>query len=172
VKRKAERHLADDERLVHATRQHWSLLIGEFLVLLVIVGAVSGGLWFMPDADWAPLASLVLLGLGGLAAIIFWLIPMWKWRTTYYILSDRRLLKRYGIIAKHGRDIPLARVNDVSFSVPLMGRILRYGTLHVQSASEQGIMQFKYVPHARWLQSTIYSQVAAAHQGYGPAPGQ
>jgi membrane protein YdbS with pleckstrin-like domain len=172
VRNAAKRHLADDERLVHVTRQHWSLLIGEFLVLLVIAGVVGAGLWFMPDAGWAPIATAALVGLGILAAIIFWLIPMWKWRTTYYILSDRRLLKRYGIIAKHGRDIPLARVNDVSFSIPLIGRILRYGTLHVQSASEQGIMQFKYVPHARWLQSTIYSQVAAAHQGYASPPGQ
>lgn len=160
----AKRYLADDERLVHATRQHWSLLIGEFLALLIIVAVVVAGVWLIPAGhEWADIATYALVGLGVLAALIFWLIPLLKWRTTVFILSDRRLLKRHGIIAKHGRDIPLARINDVSFTVPLVGRLLRYGTLHVQSASEQGIMQFKYVPHARWFQSTIYSQVASAH---------
>lgn len=160
----AKRFLADDERLVHATRQHWTLLIGEFVALLIIVAVVAVGMWFIPsDAEWATLASYALVGVGVLGILIFWLVPLLKWRTTMFILSDRRLLKRHGIIAKHGRDIPLARINDVSFTVPLLGRLMRYGTLHVQSASEQGIMRFKYVPHARWFQGTIYSQVAAAH---------
>ncbi|QVQ51147.1 PH domain-containing protein [Spiractinospora alimapuensis] len=160
----AKRYLADDERLVHATRQHWCLLIGEFLALLIIVAVVAVGVWLLPAGeDWASIATYVLIGIGVLAVVIFWFVPLLKWRSTLFILSDRRLLKRFGIIAKHGRDIPLARINDVSFSVPLLGRLLRYGTLHVQSASEQGVMRFKYVPHARWFQSTIYSQVAAAH---------
>lgn len=166
----ADRHLADDEQVVHVTRQHWSVLFGEFLLLLLIAAVSAAVLWALPTGEeWGRLASYGVLGGASLLAILLWLVPVLRWRTTVYVLTDRRLLKQYGILSTHGRSIPLSRVNDVSYGKSLLGRILRYGTLHVQSASEQGTMTWKTVPGVERLQTLVYNQID--REQHRPPPG-
>ncbi|MDB1086003.1 PH domain-containing protein [Streptomyces sp. ACA25] len=156
----ADRYLADDEDLVYYTRQHWTTLVSEFLILLVII-AVGGALaWVVPtEEEWGGPALWAVLGATLLAALWFWLIPMLQWRSTVYVLTTKRLHKRMGFLTKSGRSIPLTRVNDVSYSVNLWERIMRYGTLHIQSASEQGKMTLKHVPDPELLKTKVYQQI-------------
>ncbi|KOX20824.1 PH domain-containing protein [Nocardiopsis sp. NRRL B-16309] len=165
----ADRYLSDDEELVHVARQHWTVLAGEFVALALIVAVVGAALWFLPwDQDWSLIAMAVVVGLGLVAALLFWLVPMLKWSTTVFILTNRRLMMRDGIISKQGRDMPLTRVNDVSFDISLWERLMRYGTLSVQSASEQEGMVLRRVPRPQWFQSEIYRQVNAVHMAQRP----
>jgi membrane protein YdbS with pleckstrin-like domain len=158
----AEKYLAEDEELVFYTRQHWTTLISEFLILVVIVAASGALLWVIPsDEDWADIARWVVLGAALIAALWFWLIPMLQWRSTVYVLTTKRMHKRVGFINKAGRSIPLTRVNDVSYSASLWERMMRYGTLNVQSASEQGKMTLRHVPDPELLKSKIYQQIDA-----------
>lgn len=161
----ADRHLTEDEELVHVTRQHWTSLVGEFLVLAVIVAAAVALVWVIPfGSEWGQWATYVVLGLAALAALVLWLVPVLRWWNTRYILSTRRLMERYGLLTKHGRDMPLTRVNDVTFSISLWERLMRYGTLSIQSASEQESMVLARVPRVEWLQSEIYRQVNEAQR--------
>ncbi|GAB2492144.1 hypothetical protein GCM10026982_15880 [Nocardiopsis aegyptia] len=160
----ADRYLSDGEELVHVARQHWTVLVGEFVALLLIVAVVGTALWFLPwDQDWSLIAMAVVVGVGLVAAIVFWFVPMLRWSTTVYILTNQRLMMRDGIVSRQGRDIPLTRVNDVSFAISLWERLMRYGTLSVQSASEQEGMVLRRVPRPQWFQSEIYRQVNAVH---------
>ncbi|GAA2053158.1 MULTISPECIES: PH domain-containing protein [Streptomyces] len=150
----ADRYLADDEELLYETRQHWTTLVSEF-VQLVVIAAVAAVLTLIIGDLGSPVAWVVL-GLAGIAIIWRWLIPMLQWRSTVYFLTTKRLHKRTGFLTKQGRSIPLSRVNDVSFSASLWERIMRYGTLHVQSASEQGKMTFKHVPSPEEFKNRVY----------------
>ena len=47
---------------MHATRQHWSLLIGEFLALLIIVAVVVAGVWLI--GAFAILFGVLTIALG------------------------------------------------------------------------------------------------------------
>ncbi|MFP3988789.1 PH domain-containing protein [Streptomyces sp. E11-3] len=156
----ADRYIAEDEELLHATRQHWTEMVGEFVVL-VLVWLVAGALlWVLPrDEDWGKYASYVVLGVALVASVWFWLLPLLKWRSTLYILTTKRVYKRSGFLTKTGRSIPLARVNDVSFRATLWERILREGTLNVQSASEQGMLTLKHVPDPEGLKNMIHRAV-------------
>ncbi|MFD7509953.1 PH domain-containing protein [Streptomyces sp. NPDC059853] len=150
----ADRYLADDEELLYETRQHWTTLVSEF-VQLVVIAAVAAVLTLIIGDLGSPVAWVVL-GLAGIAIIWRWLVPMLQWRSTVYFLTTKRLHKRTGFLTKQGRSIPLSRVNDVSFSASLWERIMRYGTLHVQSASEQGKMTFKHVPSPEEFKNRVY----------------
>ncbi|MDT0329145.1 PH domain-containing protein [Nocardiopsis lambiniae] len=166
----ADRYLSDDEELVHVVRQHWTVLIEEFTALLLIVAAVGAALWFMPwEETWALIAAGVVGVLALIAALAFCVIPLLRWSTTVYILTNRRLMTRDGLISRQGRDMPLTRVNDVSFSMSIWERIMRYGTLSVQSASEQEAIVLKKVPRPEWFQAEIYKRVNDAHRPETPA---
>ena len=67
-------------------------------------------------------------------ALMLWLIaPVLRWRTTTYELTTRRLRTRFGILTRRGRDIPLSRINDVSFERGPLDRLLGAGRLVVES---------------------------------------
>ncbi|GLU49587.1 PH domain-containing protein [Nocardiopsis ansamitocini] len=169
----ADRYLADDEELVYVTRQHWTLLVGEFIALLLVAGIAAVAVWLLPtEEQWGQWALYAVIGLAVVAALAFWLVPLLKWWSTVYILTNRRLLYRHGILARHGRDMPLTRINDVSFSISLWERIMRYGTLSVQSASEQEGLLLTKVPRVEWLQSQIYRQVDEEQRRHHRPPTQ
>jgi hypothetical protein len=48
-------------------------------------------------------------------------------------------------------------VNNVSFSVPFMGRILNYGRLVIQSAGEDSDLDIDDVPNVEVIQRSVYS---------------
>ncbi|WP_017603475.1 PH domain-containing protein [Nocardiopsis alkaliphila] len=166
----ADRYLSDDEELVHVARQHWTVVAGEFLVLFIILVVVGTALLFIPwNEEWSLIAGGGVVAVGLIAALALWFIPMLKWMSTVYILTNRRLMMRDGIISRQGRDMPLTRVNDVSFNISLWERIMRYGTLSIQSASEQEGMVLQRVPKPQWFQSEIYRQVNAAQRPEYPS---
>ena len=74
------------------------------------------------------------------------------------------VLQRAGILARHGRDVPLNRINDVSFSETILERILRSGTLVVESAGERGQISLTDVPSVERVQRELYRMVEE-HQG-------
>ncbi|MBB6170050.1 putative membrane protein YdbT with pleckstrin-like domain [Nocardiopsis mwathae] len=167
----ADRYLAEGEELVYVTRQHWTTVLAEFIALIVVIAVAAGLVWFMPAGEeWTQWATYAVILVAVIAAVVFWLIPTLKWWTTAYILTNRRLMYRYGMLSKHGRDMPLTRVNDVTFSISLWERIMRYGNLSVQSASEQEGMELRKVPRVEWLQSEIYRQVEEANRRSTPPP--
>ena len=100
-----------------------------------------------------------------LLALMLWLIaPVLRWRTTTYELTTRRLRTRYGLVTRRGRDIPLARINDVSFEKGLLDRLLGAGRLVVESAGEHGQIVLRDVPNVEQVQATLY-QLVEAEQG-------
>jgi uncharacterized membrane protein YdbT with pleckstrin-like domain len=91
--------------------------------------------------------------------MIWLMVPVLRWRTTVYELTNRRLRMRDGIITRHGRDIPLARINDVSFSKGLLDRLLGSGRLTVESAGEHGQIVLNDIPRVEAAQGTLYRLV-------------
>ncbi|PZG85471.1 hypothetical protein C1I97_33595 [Streptomyces sp. NTH33] len=135
-------------------------MVGEFVVL-VLVWAVAGALvWVIPSGqDWGTVARYGVLGLAVVVSVWFWLRPLLIWRSTVYIVTTKRVSVREGFLTKTGHSIPLARVNDVEFRATLWERVLREGTLTIQSGSEHGTLALKHVPDPEGLQGLIYAAV-------------
>ncbi len=71
------------------------------------------------------------------------------------MFTDRRIITRTGIVARRGRDMPLSKVNDVSFHYSVIERIVSCGTLVVSSASDDNLV-IASVPHVEDIQREIY----------------
>jgi uncharacterized membrane protein YdbT with pleckstrin-like domain len=81
------------------------------------------------------------------------------WRTTHYVLTNERVILREGVFSRDGRDIPMGRVNDVSFSHNLIQRMLGCGTLTIESAGERGQVVLTNIPRVEKTQSVLYELV-------------
>jgi uncharacterized membrane protein YdbT with pleckstrin-like domain len=152
--------LTKDEHVVLHIHPHWKALIVPVLVVVGVVAAVAAALIFMPGG-WFP-AGAIAVGAIGLV-LIGWLSswPWLKWRTTHYVFTNERVILREGVFSRDGRDIPLGRVNDVSFSHNLIGRMLGYGTLTIESAGERGQVVLTDLPKVEKTQSVLYELVEA-----------
>ena len=59
-------------------------------------------------------------------------------RREVYTLTNHKLEMRYGIIAKTVRNIPLAKIQDVTVTASVWQRLLKLGDIVIDSASETG----------------------------------
>jgi uncharacterized membrane protein YdbT with pleckstrin-like domain len=155
------RLLADGEQVDIELHTHWKALVGPVIALLVIVPAASFAAARIPSGSSQTAVRLVILVAAVLALVWLTVLPVLRWVTTVYVLTDHRLILRSGIIARSGRDIPLARINDVSFSHTAFERLLRCGTLVVESAGERGQVTLTDIPRVEQIQRRLYELVEA-----------
>jgi uncharacterized membrane protein YdbT with pleckstrin-like domain len=84
-----------------------------------------------------------------------------RWATTHFVLTTERLIFRTGVVAKFGREIPLERINDVTFSQSLFERMIGAGDLLLESAGEHGQSRFSNIRDPEAVQLEIYRQMEA-----------
>ena len=174
-----EKILADDEQVVEHLHPHWITLVPGVFWFIVICGAAGAGIAFLPDGgSHGPLLiAIVVVAI----VLLSWLTggPVIRWRTSHYVFTSHRVLIRRGVFTHTGRDIALQRINDVAFTQTLWDRIVRAGTLTIESAGEQGQETLVDVPNSAKQQQTLNHLIEEDHdrrarEAYGnnPAYGQ
>lgn len=167
-----QRLLAPDEHLVLMLRPHVKALLAPLVVLLIAGPAAGFLIGMVPDGE----ASLWLrLGVAVIAALVIgrWVLwPFLVWFNTLYVVTDRRLVTRQGVLNRTGHDMPLTRLNDVRFAHNVIERVLGCGTLVVESAGEAGQLVLDDVPRVEQVQRTLYRlsdelRPGGAGQGHG-----
>jgi uncharacterized membrane protein YdbT with pleckstrin-like domain len=151
--------LTDDEHLVLRLHPHWKTLIGPLLVAVLVVAAALIAEVLIPPGSTSAIVRLVVAAVAILAVMLWLIVPVLRWRTTTYELTTRRMRVRSGIVTRHGRDIPLARINDVSFEKGLLDRLLGSGRLVVESAGEHGQIVLTDIPRVEFTQATLFRLV-------------
>lgn len=158
--------LTKDEHVEMHLHPHWKALVAPVLVLVVALAGVAAAGVLLPDKGWAHILLIVIAAVA--LVLICWLTlwPWLKWRTTHYVFTNERVIMRHGVFSREGRDIPLNRVNDVSFQHTFFERMLGCGTLTIESAGERGQVVLKELPHVEQVQSQLYELVEADHDAH------
>jgi uncharacterized membrane protein YdbT with pleckstrin-like domain len=151
--------LTQDERLVLLLHPHWKTLIRPFAVAVIVIAIALIAEVLIPSNSAAAVERLVVAAVAILAVMLWLIVPVLRWRTTTYELTTRRMRVRSGIVTRHGRDIPLARINDVSFEKGLLDRLLGSGRLVVESAGEHGQILLNDIPRVEFTQATLFRLV-------------
>ena len=152
-------NLSDGEEVVLDLHPHWGRLFVPVLVLLVACLLAGFGVALIPKGGGQQIERWILIGVAAVVVIWLTILPYLRWLTTKYVLTSDRLVIRSGILARHGRDIPLNRINDVSFSETVLERMLRSGTLVVESAGDNGQISLTDVPRVEHVQREVYRMV-------------
>jgi membrane protein YdbS with pleckstrin-like domain len=150
---------ADDEQLVLRLHPHWKVLVRPVLLAVIVVAAALVLVAVIPSGKAAAAERLAVAAVAILALMLWLAVPVLRWRTTTYELTTRRLRVRDGIVTRHGRDIPLARINDVSFEQGPLDRLLGCGRLVVESAGEHGQIRLTEIPHVQYVHTTLFRLV-------------
>jgi uncharacterized membrane protein YdbT with pleckstrin-like domain len=154
--------LADDEQVVLHRHPHWKRLVPAVAVL---IGASASGAFVaavVNATDWHADAKTVIFAViwAVWAIVVGWLTlwPFAKWVTTHFVVTDRRVMFRRGLWNRRGIDLPLARIVHVRFRHRLIDRMLRTGTLIIESASQEPLW-FYDIPHVRQVHALLCYEV-------------
>src|SRR3974390_2019952 len=96
------RMLNPGEQVVIDVRPHWWYLVAPVTVLLIVIAGSLYAAFAAPAwTDWVALVVLVLAA--------GWLLRRYvRWTSTRLVVTTSRLIRRTGVLARTGREIPLA----------------------------------------------------------------
>lgn len=145
------------ERIAFDLHPHWwyfAPVVGW--AVLILAGAVAATVLLKSNAQ-----TYTLIGVGVVAVIwlIWCLVKVFEWRTTHFVLTGDRLIVRSGVLGKQGREIPLERVNDLSYHQSLFERMVGAGDLMIESAGQRGQDTFPMIPHPDRAQQMVYTEI-------------
>ena len=155
--------LIQGEEVVLDLRPHWWFLTPRALVSIaaIIVGIVV----LAQGWEGAGASTLnIVLGVAILVALVWFLLRLAKWATTEFVLTNKRVIYRYGVIGKNGKEIPLDKINTVFFDQTVFERMIGCGTVAMESAGESGKDSFSHIRKPSLVQGEIYRQMEADEQ--------
>ncbi|HCU96768.1 MAG TPA: hypothetical protein DHU96_30245 [Actinobacteria bacterium] len=155
--------LSEGEHSVLTLHPHWKTLLRPALILMVVAAAAAALLVVVPAGSYAAPARIAVGAVALVTALVWFVVPFLRWQTTTYQLTSRRLRLRRGILSRSGRDFPLIRISDVSFSHGLIDRMLGCGQLVVESAGEHGQLVLTEIPQVEQVQATLFQLVEDEH---------
>ncbi|MBK5287573.1 MAG: PH domain-containing protein [Acidimicrobiia bacterium] len=151
-----EKLINEGETVVLDLKPHWwffwkHILAGGVLLIVVVLWALAApdGLDFLS----VPIALAIVVYVG------FIVVAYLTWTYTHFVLTDRRVVSRSGIVSKKGTEIPLDRVNNIDFSQKIFERMIGAGDLAIESAGKDGQSHFENVRHPDMVQQEIYRQM-------------
>jgi uncharacterized membrane protein YdbT with pleckstrin-like domain len=153
------RLLNDNETVSVDLHPHWWFLAGPSLAICVAIAA--GIVTLMATevdstartvAGWATLVAIAASGA--------WLLVRYgRWLTTHFVITNRRVIFRTGLLAKRGIEIPIDRVNTVHFSQGVWERIVGVGDLLIESGGETGQQRFTDIRQPDRVQRVIHAEM-------------
>lgn len=153
-----KRLLLDGEEIVLDLRPHWWFLAKHIALGIPVIAFAVFSLTL--DGDTGTAVGWLALAL--LAVWLLWFLArLLQWLSTHFVLTTERLIYRKGLIAKHGRDVPLNRVNNIDMSQTVFERVLRAGDILIESAGESGQQRFTDIKTPEKVQREINKAVEA-----------
>ena len=155
--------LIPGEEVVLDLRPHWWFLTPR--ALLSVAAIIVGIVVLAQGWEGAGASTLnVILGVAILVALVWFLLRLAKWATTEFVLTNKRVIYRYGVIGKNGKEIPLDKINTVFFDQTVFERMIGCGTVAMESAGESGKDSFSHIRKPSLVQGEIYRQMEADEQ--------
>ncbi|MDA8040298.1 MAG: PH domain-containing protein, partial [Actinomycetota bacterium] len=154
--------LAPGEEIVLESRPHWSVLVPRgFMLAVVLAGCIAVVVLFGSAPIWVG----YILATVCLVAVVAFLAKLAAWRAASLVVTTSRVVYRSGVVRRTGREIPINRIQDVTFRQSLAERVLGAGALTIESAGEGGQEPFPDIRRPARVQSLISQLVSLQLQG-------
>ncbi|MEO8191276.1 MAG: PH domain-containing protein [Acidobacteriota bacterium] len=159
----AEKTLAPGETILYRARYHWIFYRTGLLVLFlaVLLGAASfyayrtdpGGEVVMPIAYLALAFAVLALMLLGARYV--------RAQQDEFVVTDRRVLRSVGLVSREHEQAPIEKIQDITVTQTGLGRLLDYGTISLETASERGTLLFPAIASPERFRTAIWGRPRA-----------
>lgn len=132
-----------NETIVFESKQHWIALLprGIISAFFLLCGLISLDI-FVPMFIFA---------------LLFILGPLIRFLTTELGFTNKRLIGKVGLIHTKSLDSPLNKINNVSSSSGLFGKIFGYGNVNITTSS--GAYLYKGIVKPEQFKTNLMKQI-------------
>jgi len=161
--------LLPGERVVMRLYRHWFVLLLKVwlpLVIGVVAIMLASGLrmWLGPGVGSA---SWTIFAIGGGVSLVWGLLLTANYIDDIFILTTQRIIdidRQFFIVSEERREAMYRNVQNVSVNRPLLGRLLGYGHITVETAGQSPNIDMSNIAHPRETQERIFALVNADKQ--------
>ena len=146
--------LSQNEIVKVDLKPHWLYFFGPAAVtiLALVVAIVFVAAWDSSALTWV---SVILI-----VGAVCWLIGRFiRWQSTYFVVTNDKVIFREGVFRRTGVQIPLERVNSVNFEQNIFERAVGAGDLIVESGGMGGPAKFTDVRHPEKVQVMLHDAI-------------
>lgn len=105
------------------------LLISLHILAAIYIPSVTGWAWWNSWGQFSIQMTLVALSLW------YVIVPLLRWKNATFELTDKRVIKNWGILYRHSLEIPLQQITSISVERGILDRMFKCGTLNFQDAA-------------------------------------
>lgn len=166
----AEKNLAPGETIVYRARYHW--IYYRTALALLLVSAVFALWWWIAgsrlgaESTSSVLGNVALLFLG--AAVASFLIRRIRNAADEFVVTTRRVVRKVGLFAREAEFAPIEKIQDITIDQGVTARVLGYGTVALETASESGRILFPDIARPEAFRNAIWGQGAGPAAAAGP----
>ena len=120
------RVLQPGETIVYSTRLHPLIFLLAMFWLVVGLGMLIAGSMYQ---DVLQLGFYIGAAVFGLLAFFAWLRAAIRRATTELAITDRRVIYKSGLLARHTMEMNRAKVESVDVDQSILGRMFGFGTI-------------------------------------------
>jgi membrane protein YdbS with pleckstrin-like domain len=159
--RYAEKQLVPGEEILYRARYHWIFYRRAILPFVLSIAAAAAEILVARRGGSSTALALLGWAAGGLLAIsiLIFLVLSLRARADEFVVTDRRIIHKIGIFAHETRQAPLSKVQDITVDQSVWGRMLGYGDLGIETASEAGQIVFPSIADPEKLRTAIWTHV-------------
>jgi uncharacterized membrane protein YdbT with pleckstrin-like domain len=121
------RVLQPDETVVYSTRLHPLIFLPAVLWLAITVGCLIGAA--TSEQFELRIAFLGAAAIFGLLALLSWVRAAIRRVTTELAITDRRVIYKSGLLARHTLEMNRGKVESVDVDQSILGRMFGFGTV-------------------------------------------
>jgi uncharacterized membrane protein YdbT with pleckstrin-like domain len=136
-------YLLPTERIEIQVRRHWAEMFWP--AVSVFVGLVVALLLdtVMPLAQ----PVRIIMWLSWVALLVFFVWRIIDWHLDWFVVTDKRFVRTWGVLTRQVGMMPLTRVTDMRYERSFLGRVLGYGTFVLESAGQdQALSSIPFLP--------------------------
>ena len=150
--------MIDGEEVIRSSQIHVGCLylpliimgIGLMIGVMTIIASISYG-------AFGPIVIFSFLNIFTIVGLILFIIRFYGYKTNDLILTNKRVFGKCGLISTTQMQSSLNKIDSVSFSNGLIGKIIGYGT--VQITTQSSVFKFRYIREGQTLYSDIFNQI-------------
>ena len=77
-----------------------------------------------------------------------------EFRTTEYLVTNKRVLEKYGWISTYSDDMPLAKIENITVNYSFWGKIFNFGDVCIQGTNRNNV-SFTCIENAEEIKRQI-----------------
>lgn len=145
-----------DESIIYQTNQHW-MINDKNLSLTMLLWLASLFFFLKAPNLFLKIAPAIII-INVLAGLVIAWFEIGR-RYNIWVVTNKRIIDEWGVLTRGYKELAIDKINNIAYEQSILGRMLNFGTVSIQTAASQGTIAYRMIKEPRDLVGTITNTI-------------